>query len=395
MSKSNRIHQVAQQLRHYVETEDFCGYDPYDTLNGWFPFRWFGKWGPVIGIQIMKRLPVNLRPILGIAKQSNPKALGLFLEAYSKWYTIDPQPAIKEIADELFKRLVASVTPGFKGWCWGYPFDWASPLKYLPAHSPNIVATAFAVRGIEQYYLVWQQEEAKSALAKVVPFVLENLDREETNNGCFISYTPVEKDCCYNASLLAGEVLARAGALHKNQEWLGWAKKTVDFVVAAQQDDGRWNYSRDLKTDKERTQIDFHQGYVIDSIRLIAERGGWAKPSWEAAVAKGAAFYRNEQFFPEGRAWWRLPKEWPVEIHNQSQGILTLLHLGNVEEEYPQFAKTIADWTIDHFFDARKGYFYYRKLPLYTNRIPFMRWSQAWMLLALVHLLEHNHHQSS
>ena len=36
----------------------------------------------------------------------------------------------------------------------------------------------------------------------------------------------------------------------------------------------------------------------------------------------------------------------------------------------------------------RQGYFYYQVLPFWTNKISYMRWSQAWMLLALATLLE-------
>jgi len=34
-----------------------------------------------------------------------------------------------------------------------------------------------------------------------------------------------------------------------------------------------------------------------------------------------------------------------------------------------------------------RGYFYYQVHPAYRNRISFMRWSQAWMLLALSAIL--------
>jgi hypothetical protein len=37
-----------------------------------------------------------------------------------------------------------------------------------------------------------------------------------------------------------------------------------------------------------------------------------------------------------------------------------------------------------------RGYFYFQKHRWYTNRIPFIRWSQAWMLLALSMFLERN-----
>ena len=38
-----------------------------------------------------------------------------------------------------------------------------------------------------------------------------------------------------------------------------------------------------------------------------------------------------------------------------------------------------------HMWDER-GFFYYRVLRGLTIRTPYMRWSQAWMLLALVRM---------
>jgi hypothetical protein len=38
-------------------------------------------------------------------------------------------------------------------------------------------------------------------------------------------------------------------------------------------------------------------------------------------------------------------------------------------------------------YDHRNGYFYYLKYPLLTNKVPYLRWSQAWMLYALSFLL--------
>jgi len=41
---------------------------------------------------------------------------------------------------------------------------------------------------------------------------------------------------------------------------------------------------------------------------------------------------------------------------------------------------------MDHMWDDR-GFFYYRVLRLCTIRTSYMRWSQAWMLLALSTML--------
>jgi hypothetical protein len=42
---------------------------------------------------------------------------------------------------------------------------------------------------------------------------------------------------------------------------------------------------------------------------------------------------------------------------------------------------------MNHMWDDR-GFFYYRVLRLFTIRTSYMRWSQAWMLLAIATLLK-------
>ena len=46
-----------EKLRHYIEQENFKGYDPYDTLNSAFKFRYLGKFAAVLALQFQKRNP--------------------------------------------------------------------------------------------------------------------------------------------------------------------------------------------------------------------------------------------------------------------------------------------------------------------------------------------------
>ena len=80
-----------------------------------------------------------------------------------------------------------------------------------------------------------------------------------------------------------------------------------------------------------------------------------------------------------------------MEIHNQAQGIITFAKLRDFDRSYLKFAQRIAEWTIENMRDG-KGYFHYQKHRLYTNRIPYMRWAQAWMLAALTLLRAHSDH---
>jgi len=74
----------------------------------------------------------------------------------------------------------------------------------------------------------------------------------------------------------------------------------------------------------------------------------------------------------------------PVDIHHQAQGIITLSKLYAMfkEDKYLDSARKIAEWTVENMQDET-GFFYYQKWPFLTNKIPYMRWSQAWMILAL------------
>src|SRR5512139_2210165 len=78
---------VTLKLLAYCQANDWAGYDPYDALNSkifetlpFLDFRLFR-----LGLtQLLKRSPVNFRPLLLIPKTQNPKAIALFLMAFLK-----------------------------------------------------------------------------------------------------------------------------------------------------------------------------------------------------------------------------------------------------------------------------------------------------------------------
>ena len=129
------------RLRIYIENEHFKGFDPYDTLNSKFAKLLLGKWLPVIAIQFQKRNPVNIRPMLGIKKEINPKAIGLFLNAYSNLYKVGQKNEITEKMDFFLKSLEQNSVEGYSGCCWGYNFPWASTEKFTAKNTRHCVNT--------------------------------------------------------------------------------------------------------------------------------------------------------------------------------------------------------------------------------------------------------------
>jgi len=374
------------KLEKYIEKEHFKGYDPYDTLNSWIPFKLIGKWGPILATQFQKRNPVNIRSLIGIKKENNPKAMGLFLQSYSILYRKTGEKIYLEHAKYFYHWLVNNYTNGYSGICWGYNFPWATSTKYYPVYTPSSVVTGFVIRGIYEYYKVSNDKTALEIIFSATRFIRKDLKWTKDETGLCISYTPIIRDLCYNASLLGAEILAINYKLNCEENSRDQAIAAVNYVLDRQKTDGVWAYSTDINSGEDRMQIDFHQGYVLESIFNILNYTIGKNQESENSLKRGLQYYRNIQFFDNGKSYWRIPKEYPVEIHNQTQGIITFSRLWPYYPGGPNFANTIAAWTIENMQDD-DGYFYYQKFKTHTNKISYMRWSQAWMLLALTNLI--------
>lgn len=373
------------KLLNYISENEFMGYDPYDTLNSWIPFRKIHRLLPAYAIQAGKYNPINIRPILGIAKGLNPKGMGLLLKSFCMLYQQEGKNEYLENANLLFNCLKTNPSQSNSGVGWGYNFDWATPGDYLPAYTPSVVVTSFVVDGIWEYYQVTQDPEAMSLITLAADWIGAEIPISRFPEGVSYAYTTQSKGACYNASLLAAEVLAKSDELCGTNHYTGDVNRAIDFVLSKQRSEGEWCYSYDPDSGNERKQIDFHQGFILMSLKNLNELLPKPRTDVYKAIARGLQYYKEKQFYDNGQSLWRIPKKWPVDIHNQSQGIITFSEFSSESDEYLSFAHKIADWTIQNMQDS-KGYFYYRKFSWYTNKIPYMRWSQAWMLLALVTL---------
>ncbi len=385
------LRSVIDILSAYIEQEHFKGWDPYDYLNSWFPFHWFGKMAQAVAVQAGKLIPINFRPILGVNKEENPKGLGLLLNAYCVLYKTNRVENYLETAKYLFERLI-TLSSDKKFFCWGYNFVWANPKQVHPKYLPSVVVTSFVGYGIFEYYKITHDPKAKEILISISEYIHHELMWTSTEQGLCISYTKHDTSQCYNASILGAAMLARVYTLTNDNHLLAEIKSLVEFVIAHQHEDGHWNYALNPETGQEYCQVDFHQGFILCALEEIRKCCVINDVSLDQAIIKGLNYYRKMQFTDNGVSLWRVPKEYPVEIHNQSQGIITFARLSSYDARYMAFSNTIASWTIRHM-KSKKGFFYYRKYKWYTIKIPYMRWSQAWMMLALSILLSKSREQ--
>ncbi len=386
--KQQKILEALHTARGYAEKQGFAGYDPYDVLTSTWKFQRYGKWIPILATQVQKRNPINIRPLIGIKKDLNPKGLGLFLHGYALLQQKFPLEDYRKQGEKLLQLLHKHKTLGFKGTCWGYNFGWASPVKYLPAYAPTSVVTGFICKGLYAWYKATGSEDAKDLLLSAVPFITYDLQRTEFKEGICISYSTAMRDCCYNASLLGAEVLAMAYSITQNEEHRKLAVDALRFVVNHQHHDGHWGYSLHYVSGHERTQTDFHQGFILESLWNIAQLVDYTDEDFTRALQRGLDFYVHHQFAKDGQSYFRLPAKMPADIHHQAQGIITLCRMRKFAPGYVSIAKNIAAYTLKELYDPIHGNFYYRKHRFYTDKTPYIRWGQAWMFLALTELVD-------
>ena len=377
------IKDALNKLSNYIINKDFKGYDPYDALTSPI-FKNIKQ--PIVGAiftQVFKKNPINLRKIFAIKPQDNPKGLGLMLKAYSLQYMITKDQSLLNICEELYTRLLTLKSPDFPEYCWGYNFPWANPADYLPAYCPSVVATSFVIDGLATYSKIAHKVDIDKIIQSSAEYVMNRVQHTNLKEGISIAYTHRSQGICYNASLLAMQILLRAYEIKKDEVLIETSNRAVNYVVTKQHSDGHWNYSINPITGNERVQVDFHQGFILNALFdyfLVTNDNSILQ-----AISIGIKFYHNIQFSSKGISKWRYPKQYPVEIHNQAQGIITFSQMNKYIPDGLDFANMIAKWTITNMQDE-EGYFYYRKYPFITNKIPYMRWSQAWMLLALTTL---------
>ncbi|HET55576.1 MAG TPA: hypothetical protein ENN33_10225 [Ignavibacteria bacterium] len=380
-----KIESSLKNLYNYIESENYRGYDPYDTLNSWFPFQVFGKWPAILAIQFQKRNPVNIRPLLGVKKFHSTKGMGLLLKAYVKLYklTVDKKllSSIKFIKD----WLIENRTFYNNDFCWGYDYPYSTPNFVHEKEFPTVVHHKYIMDGFYEYYLTFRDEKVKRFIIESEKFILNRIPQISVGNGICLGYHPKSTDCCYNASLHAAHCLAIVDNLRKNDHHSSLIKDVVNFVISKQKNSGVWYYSLNPETGEERKQVDFHQGFILESLHDIKNLIGYTSNDWEKAIKKGLEFYKKKQFFENGQSLWRLPRFYPVDIHNQAQGIITFCKLNSYDPSLLSFAQKIAEWTIVNM-QSKRGYFYYRNFKNYKNKIPYIRWGQAWMLLGLTEL---------
>lgn len=382
-----KIENSFQELKSYCEKEEYKGWDPYDGLNSTlFKATPLKNWSlaRLAWIQGFKLSPINFRKILAVPKGYNSKGIGLFLTGYCNLYkiaeagntTFGTRDEIIQKINFLANLLIDLRAEGYSGACWGYNFDWQNRVFFQPINTPTIVATSFCADAILNAYDITGKKEYLEVGLSSCLFIEQDLNRTHINKKEFIfSYSPLDTSQVYNASLLGARLLARCCTYKENEKRLQLSLQAAQTIVNKQTSNGAWIYGEN----KVQSWIDsFHTGFNLECICEIMEYTG--SKEFSISFEKGLNYYLNNFFLEDGTPKYYNNKTFPIDIHAPAQLIATLIRSNRIQA-HRTLADKVLDWTINNM-QTSKGYFTYQLKPVFSSKIPYMRWAQAWMFYA-------------
>ncbi len=379
---STRIRESLSLTESYLVARRFRGYDPYDALSSplfQVPVLRGSSLMRAAAQQLLRRFPVNVRPLLGIRRGYNPVTLGLALRAYAYLAAADPQHAdyYRGQAEHCLSELQRLRSAGYSGACWGYDFDWQTRHGLISAGTPTIVATGFVTTGLYEAHRLLGMPNALRLCESACGFLRKDLHATKDTDGAFCwSYSPLDRSAVLNATMKGARLCAAVYELTGDKQLASLAERTVRFVSRRQRTDGSWPYA----VGDERTWADnFHTGYVLECLAEYERCTG--DDTFASQRQRGWEHYRRSFFTDEGLPKYYDNRIYPIDATACAQAILTLCRFGDVNA-----ATRVAIWAVEHM-QRPDGAFVYQIHRRYSNRIPYVRWSAAWMFCALARLL--------
>jgi hypothetical protein len=253
----------------------------------------------------------------------------------------------------------------------------------VPRHEPNIICTTFAGNALLDGYERYGKAAFLEAALSASEFIFNGLNIVTSGNGICFSYTPLDREEVHNANLLGGAFLARLYRHTGRKDLLESALASARFSVSRQAADGSWPYGES----PAQSWIDnFHTGYNLVALKRIQDLMG--SDEFVASISKGFEFYQKHFLREKGIAPYFHDRVYPIDVHSIAQAVITLVELQAFGRGNIQSACDLLQWAWKNMRDPRTGAYYFRKHRWMTDRNIYMRWSQAWMLLAMTRLAE-------
>jgi hypothetical protein len=323
-----------------------------------------------------------------------PIADAHFAMGFAFLYEATGQASHLQKAVHFLDELKQSRCPGFREYCWGYPFNWVTRNGVIPAGTPLITTTPYAYEAFLQLYNLHPQDEWRGILSSIARHAARDIkDFLTTEKGSSCSYTPFDKGGVVNAAAYRAFLLTSASRVFSDESYWKIAERNLYFVLESQRADGSWFYAMD----GVRDFIDhYHSCFVMKALAKIYKLTG--HKACQEALSNGIKYYLENLFDKDGlpKPFARAPRltVYKRELYDCAECVNLCLLLG---DEFPALNIVLAR-VVTHVLDSwvqPDGSFRSRKLHLGWDNVPMHRWGQSQMFRSLAFYLRESHRRSS
>ena len=291
-----------------------------------------------------------------------------------------------ERAIHFLRELQRSRAPGFKEYCWGYPFDWVTRNGVIKPQTPFITSTPYVYEAFLQVHEMEPREEwwvVMESIARHAANDIQDVRVSERASSC--TYSPFDEPGVINASAYRAFLLTSAGQLFGEERYLQTAARNLAFVLENQNPDGSWFYA----TDGVRDFVDhFHTCFVMKALAKMHSLTG--DVAILEALKRGVDYYLLNLFDADGlpKPFAKAPRltVYKRELYDCAESINLCLLL---ENRFPVLRERVEVVVAGILRDWIKpdGSFRSRQLKLGWDNVPMHRWAQSQMFRSLAFYL--------
>jgi hypothetical protein len=371
------------RLGEWLEKNRYEGYDTFDGLNSKLlrPLTFNNALLRIVLQQGVRRFPINLRPLVGIAKSPSTKGMGFIARGFIRLHQATGDDAWRSKAEWALRWLIEKQSPGYSGACWGNHFDYQSRSCYVARNVPSVVWTSLIGHAFLDAYEHFHKEAFLQVAASSCEHIQRDLGVRPEGDAVCINYFPTTNHQVHNANTLGASLLARTYSYTRNESCRILAEKALRYTARHQRPDSSWYYG---EAENLHWVDNFHTAYVLDSFKHYGDATG--DDQFDGQLMSGYEYWKKTFFLPDGTPRYYDRKTPPIDIQCSAQAIDTLVFFRDRDPDSLRLAVKVAEWTISRMQDP-SGYFYYRRYsPWLVNKTATLHWGQATMLCALAGL---------
>ncbi len=320
-------------------------------------------------------------------KQRFPIADAHYAMGFALLARITGEQGYYDRAVHFLNVLEATRCPGYRHYCWGYPFDWVTRTGVMAAGTPLITTTPYVYEAFSYVHQIDGNERWLEIMESIAEHAVNDIqDNEVATDAAAAGYNPFDSNgCVINASAYRAFLLMSAAVQFSRNAYRRIAERNLNFVLRAQQPNGSWYYA----SDGVRDFVDhFHTCFVLKALAKIDQLIG--HEGCRKAIKAGTDYYIHNLFDDSGlpKPFTRAPRltVYRQELYDYAECInLGVLLHGQLNELDDRVQSTVDD-VLGHW-QKRDGSFWSRRLLINWDNVPMHRWAQSQLFRSLCCLL--------